>query len=295
MPDTPQIFDRALLSQRRARAIRNVPEGIEFLLDRAVDDLAERLAAVSRSFPSALDLNSHTGAIADMLAASGKADGILRSERLPALLRPGDIGVVCDEEALPFADASLDLVVSALSLHLVNDLPGALVQIRRALKPDGLFMAVLFGGDTLNELRQAAMAAEIEVYDGASPRVAPFADVRSLGALLQRAGFALPVVDRDIVTVRYPSAIALAYELRAMGAGNILTERSRRPMTRHLFMRIAEIYGERFSDPDGRVRATFEFVSLSGWAPHESQPKPLRPGTAKVSLADVLGSKRSGN
>ncbi len=292
MPDTPQIFDRALLARRRARALRHPPDGIDFLLARAAEDLAERLGAVARSFPLALDLNSHTGRLADMLAASGKAETVLRSERLPALLRPEDIGVVCDEEALPFGDAHLDLVVSALSLHLVNDLPGTLAQIRRALRPDGLFMASLFGGDTLNELRQAVMAAEIEIHEGASPRVAPFADVRSLGGLLQRAGFALPVIDRDVITVRYPSAIALIYELRAMGAGNVLTERSRRPMTRHLFLRTAEIYGERFADPDGRIRATFEFVTLSGWAPHESQPQPLRPGSATVSLADVLGSKK---
>ena len=292
MQHAPRIFDRALLAQRRLRATRDPPDGITFLLEHAVEDLAERLATIQRHFPLALDLHGHTGLCADMLAASGKTDVVIRSERLPGFLRRGDIGLVCDEEALPFADRRLDLIVSALSLHLVNDLPGTLVQIRRALKPDGLFMAVLPGGETLTELRQAAMAAETETRAGASPRVAPFADIASLGSLMQRAGFALPVIDRDILTVRYDSAIALAHELRAMGAGNVLVERSRRPMTRQLFMRIAEIYGERFSDPDGRVRASFEFISLLGWAPHEDQPRPLRPGSATVSLADILGRSK---
>ena len=199
--------------------------------------------------------------------------------------------VAADEETLPFADGSLDLVASALSLQFVNDLPGALIQIRRALKPDGLLLAALIGGDSLRELRDAFAAAESEVEGGISPRVAPFADVRDLGALLQRAGFALPVVDADRLTVRYPSAFALMRDLRHMGATNVLRERRRSSLKRATLERMAQIYAERFADADGRLRATFEIVWLSGWAPHESQQKPLRPGSATHRLADALGTQ----
>jgi SAM-dependent methyltransferase len=198
--------------------------------------------------------------------------------------------VVADEEALPFRDASLDLVVSALALQFVNDLPGTLVQIRRALRPDGLFLAALLGGETLPELRQAMSDAEIECEGGVSPRVAPFADLRDLGALLQRAGFALPVTDIDRVTVRYESVFALMHDLRRMGATNALVERRRTPLRRATLARMSEIYAQRFADADGRVRATFEVAWLSGWAPHQSQQQPLRPGTAKARLADALGT-----
>lgn len=287
---TPRVFDRALLAKRRARAAAAVASlpGIDFLLERVVEDMADRLALVERRFAVALDLMGHTGLVADMLVASGKVDRVVRLERIPELLRGEDVGVIAEEEALPFAEECLDLVASALSLQFVNDLPGCLAQIRRALRPDGLFLAVLAGGSTLTELRQATMAAEIELTGGASPRVAPFADVATLGALMQRAGFALPVVDRDVVTVRYDSPLSLLYELRAMGAGNVLIEREREPMPRQLVMRICEIYVERFAEADGRVPATFEFVSMSGWAPHESQPQPLAPGSARISLAEAL-------
>jgi len=198
--------------------------------------------------------------------------------------------VTSDEEALPFAAGSLDLVVSALALQFVNDLPGVLIQIRRALKPDGLLLAALIGGDSLTELRSAFAAAEVEVEGGISPRVAPFADIRELGGLLQRAGFALPVVDSERVAVRYDSALALMRDLRRMGATNILVERQRRPLKRATLARMAEIYAERFSDPDGRIRSTFEIIWLSGWVPHESQQKPLKPGSAAQRLADALGT-----
>jgi SAM-dependent methyltransferase len=199
--------------------------------------------------------------------------------------------VIADEEALPFADQSLDLAVAALNLHFVNDLPGTLLQIRRALRPDGLFLAALLGGDTLMELRQSFAAAESEIEGGLSPRVAPFADLRDLGALLQRAGFALPVADSDRLIVRYDSAFALMRDLRRMGATNVMVERRRVPMRRATLLRMADIYAESFSDPDGRVRATFELVWLSGWTPHESQQQPLKPGSATTRLADVLGTK----
>ena len=198
--------------------------------------------------------------------------------------------IAADEEALPFRDGALDLVVSALALHHVNDLPGTLVQIRRALKPDGLFVAALLGGETLTELRQAFAAAESDVEGGVSPRVAPFADLRELGALLQRAGFALPVTDVDRVTVRYDSIFGLMHDLRRMGATNALFDRRRAPLRRQTLMRAAEIYASRFSDADGRLRATFEIVWLLGWAPDPSQQQPLRPGSAKTRLADALGT-----
>jgi SAM-dependent methyltransferase len=199
--------------------------------------------------------------------------------------------VVGDEEMLPFRPESFDLAVSLLALQGVNDLPGALVQARRALKPDGLFLGCLLAGATLTELRQAFAAAEAEVEGGISPRVAPFADVRDLGGLLQRAGFALPVADVEAVTVRYPDPFALMRDLRAMGLTNALVHRRKTPLRRATLLPAAAIYAERFADADGRLRATFELAWLSGWAPHASQQRPLRPGSAKARLADALGVK----
>src|SRR6185312_2614985 len=217
---------------------------------------------------------------------------LLRARQRRAAAHPETflIDRAADEEALPFADASLDLVVSGLALQFVNDLPGTLIQVRRALKPDGLFLAALAGGDSLAELRQSFAEAESEMDGGASPRVAPFADVRELGALLQRAGFALPVIDSERLTVRYASAFALMHDLRRMGATNVLVERRRVPLRRATLSRMADIYAGRFADADGRLRATFEIVWLSGWAPHESQQKPLKPGSAAQRLADALGT-----
>ncbi|MEI9804540.1 MAG: methyltransferase domain-containing protein [Pseudolabrys sp.] len=278
MSSSPTIFDRKLLRarQRRARAL-----GAEtFLLDRVAEELGERLAPVLRSFERAADIGTPTDAVRRGLAASGKIGNIV-----------GSGSIIIDEEALPFADASLDLAVSALSLQFVNDLPGTLIQIRRALKPDGLLLAALIGGDSLTELREAFAEAESEIEGGVSPRVAPFADVRELGALLQRAGFALPVVDSDRLTVRYPNVFALMNDLRRMGATNILVDRRRTPLKRATLAKMVEIYTRRFADADGRLRATFEIAWLSGWTPHESQQKPLRPGSATHRLADALGAK----
>ncbi len=211
-------------------------------------------------------------------------------DRRAAGMDAAPLVVAADEEALPFADASLDLVVSALALQYVNDLPGTLIQIRRALRPDGLLLAALIGGDTLIELREAFAAAEAEIEDGISPRVAPFADLRDMGALLQRAGFALPVTDVDRLTVLYASPDALMRDLRHMGATNPLAARRRRPLRRATLTRMTDIYRERFAGPDGRIRATFEIVWLSGWAPHDSQQRPLKPGSARARLADALGA-----
>jgi SAM-dependent methyltransferase len=278
---TPQIFDRRLLRRRLARATRGAAP--DFLMLRAADDLADRLAGIKRDFPRSLDLCSPAPHFALTVVASGRAAPV-RAALLPG---PG-VAVVAEEEALPFAPASFDLVVSGLALQWVNDLPGALTQVRRMLAPDGLFLACFPGGASLVELRAALAQAEEEVCGGASPRVSPFVDLRDLGGLLQRAGFALPVTDVDSFTLRYDSMFALLSELRAMGAASILVERSRKPLRRAVLLRAAEIYAERFSDADGRVRATIELVWLSGWAPHESQQKPLQPGTAKMRLADAL-------
>lgn len=275
------VFDRALGRRRLTRALAaGYPD---FLLERATQDLEERLAAVLRQFGDAADLGSPLPLAAPVLR--GKAARVLHMAEATG----GRTDLVGDLERLPFAAASLDLASSLLALQGVNDLPGALIQIRRALRPDGLFIGCLLGGRTLAELRQVLLEAEAETSGGASPRIAPFADLRDLGSLLQRAGFALPVVDSEVVTVRYRDVFGLLRDLRALGWGNALTARRRTGLRRDTLMRAAALYAERFADPDGKLRATFEIVWLSGWAPHESQQKPLRPGSAKARLADALG------
>ncbi|GJD81287.1 methyltransferase [Methylobacterium gregans] len=290
--DTP-LFDTALARRRLARARANGRGGgyADFLLARAAEDLDDRMGAVLRRFTSALDLGTPAPAAARILARRLDGGRIIRLAPLPETPEPGFSGAVADPEALPVAGSSLDLAVSLLALQGVNDLPGTLVQLRRALRPDGLFLGCLLGGATLTELRQSFGAAESEMEGGISPRVAPFAAVREVGGLLQRAGFALPVVDSETVTVRYADPFGLMRDLRAMGLTNTLTERRRTPLRRATLLRAAEIYATRFADPDGRVRATFELLWLSGWVPHESQQKPLRPGSAQARLADALGTQ----
>lgn len=275
------VFDRTLGRRRLRRALAaGYPD---FLLTRAVEDLGERLGTVLRQFELALDIATPLPLVATALA--GRAGRIVRM----AEAEGGIADLVGDCEALPFGIGRADLAVSLLALHGVNDLPGALVQIRRALRADGLFVGCLLGGRTLQELRQVLLQAEAETSGGASPRVAPFADLRDMGSLLQRAGFALPVVDSELVTVRYRDILGLLRDLRAMGWTNALAQRSRTGLRRSTLMRAAALYAEQFADEDGRLRASFEIVWLSGWAPHESQQKPLRPGSAKARLADALG------
>ncbi len=273
----PLLFDRALLNVRQMRAAKL---GVEpFLLDRVVDDAVERLGAVTRTFSNGIDLatpgDQLRGALRDRVATLTAVD-------LPQI----------DSASLHLAPESIDLVVSLLALQFVNDLPGVLAQLRRALKPDGLLLAAMIGGDTLTELRQSFALAEAEIEGGASPHVSPFADLRDVGGLLQRAGFALPVTDLDRVVVRYDNAFALMQDLRRMGATNVLVERRKLPTRRATMLRMAQVYGERFADPDGRIRATFDIIWLLGWAPHASQPKPLRPGSAKFSLEDAVKKVR---
>ncbi|RJG43900.1 methyltransferase domain-containing protein [Mesorhizobium sp. DCY119] len=285
------IFDTSLMIERKRRALAKGVEGADFLMARVAEDLSERLAAVERRFENAITVFCVTPAAKDAVLASSKAQSVLRVEADNAFLG-GDAGVIVEPETLPLEPESVDLAVSLLALQEVNDIPGMLIQIRRALRPDGLFLGAMAGSDTLNELRESLLAAESEILGGVSPRVIPFTDVRDAGALLQRSGFALPVTDVETVTVRYDHMFALIADLRAMGAANALIARSRRPATRELFRRAAEIYAERFSDPDGRIRATFSFIWLSGWAPDASQQKPLKPGSAQVSLAKILGEAK---
>ncbi len=288
----PLIFDRAL---HRARLDRAAGAYAGFLRERAAEDAAERLASVLRSFPLAVDLGARDGALARAIAegpAPDRVGTLIEADLSLSMLALGGRGalrVVADEERLPFAEASLDLVVSLLSLHWTNDLVGALVQIRRALKPDGLFIGALFGGGTLTELRQSLIAAEAEVSGGAGLRVSPFADALDAAGLLQRAGFALPVADVERVTVRYDHPLKLMADLRAMGETNALVDRARQPLGRPVLARAFDLYKERFGLADGRIPATFEIVSVTGWAPDPSQPQPLRPGSAKMRLADALG------
>jgi SAM-dependent methyltransferase len=293
MSAPPRLFDRTLHRQRLDRAARTFAQA-DFLHRRAALDLVERLEAIMRDFPVTVELSARAGAFGEALAASeaaGRVGLLVEADLSPAMLG-GRAGprVALDEEQLPFAAASLDLVVSTLGLHWTNDVVGALIQIRRALRPDGLFLGAFLGGATLTELRQSLVAAEAEILGGAGSRVSPFADVPDAAALLQRAGFALPVADVDRVSVSYEHPLRLLADLRQMGETNVLAERHPRPLTRGLLARASEIYAERFSGPDGRVPATFEIITLTGWAPHASQQQPLRPGSAKMRLADALGT-----
>ena len=291
MTGAPKIFDRDLLARRRDR-VAGQAGAHDFLLTRVAEDFAERIGIVRRTFKAGLNIDAHHGVLSRRLRGLGNIGAMIDagdSERLLALCDGPRL--MADVEALPIGDGALDLAVSGLSLQLVNDLPGALIQLRRALKPDGLLLAALLGGESLRELREAWLVAEEEMTGGVSPRVAPFADVRALGGLLQRAGFALPVADNDVVIVTYENPLRLMAEVKGMGASNMLVDRRRVPVTRGLLKRVCEVYAERFSAQDGRVRATFEIVTLTAWVPHESQPKPLRPGSAQMRLADALGVK----
>jgi SAM-dependent methyltransferase len=290
MSSPPRLFDRAL---HRRRLDRAAPAFADFLKVRAAEDAVMRLETIMRRFPTAVDLGARTGAFARALEASDardKIDLLIETDLSAPMLGRGGVRVVADEERLPFAPDSLDLVVSTLALHWANDLIGALIQARLALRPDGLFIGALLGGATLTELRQSLLNAEAELSGGASLRVSPFADGGDAGSLLQRAGFALPVADVDRVTVRYAHPIELLQDLRAMGETNVLVERPRTPLTRRLLARALELYVEQFSEADGRVRATFEIITITGWKPHDSQQKPLPRGSAKMRLADALGT-----
>ncbi len=289
---TPRLFDRSLLARRLDRAAKGFVQA-RFLKDRAAEDIIETLGAINRHFDIALDIGARDGAFAEALKtsdAAAKIDLLIAADLSERFTGPGP-RIVMDEEQLPFGDDSLNLIVSALSLHTVNDLPGTLIQIRRALKPDGLFIGALFGGETLTELRGCLMEAELEVRGGYGPRIAPFAEGADLIDLMKRSGFAMPVVDSDRVEVTYDHPLKLLADLRAMGESNILVDRPRKGLNKAILGKMSELYFERFANDEGRVPATFEIVTLSGWKAHESQQKPLKPGSAKTRLADALGAK----
>jgi NADH dehydrogenase [ubiquinone] 1 alpha subcomplex assembly factor 5 len=288
-PDRIAVFDRRAVRVRRDRAARRV--GFDFLFAEAAERLLDRLEDIDRRFPVVLDLGCRDGSLARTRGERGGIEHLVQLDASPAFAaRTAGARLAAEAEALPFAPGSFDAVLSVLALHWVNDLPGALLQLRRALKPDGLLLVSLLGGDTLSELRQAFMAAELAEEGGVSPRVSPFAELRDLGGLLQRAGFAMPVVDSDRLTVTYADALALMRELRGMGESNAVAERRRSFTRRTTLARAAAIYGERFGQPDGRIPANFEIITLTAWAPHESQPQPLRPGSATTRLASALGT-----
>lgn len=285
------VFDRVLVRQHRARAARHLDDA-DFLFMEGADRLFDRLMDIKRTFDTGLDLGCHGGELARVMAGSDRIAQLYQSDLSPEMAKRAagtHPGVLCaDEEALPFGLGALDIVTSNLSLHWVNDLPGALSQIRMALKPDGLFLGSIFGSDTLQELRTVLSEAEINLEGGLSPRISPFADVQDLGALLQRAGFALPVVDSDVITVKYQSPIKLLHDLRAMGETNAVLERRKTPLRRETLMHAMSKYVDEYADEDGRVPATFHILTMTAWAPASNQQKPLRPGSAKSRLADAL-------
>ncbi|MCH9752910.1 MAG: methyltransferase domain-containing protein [Alphaproteobacteria bacterium] len=298
---SPIMFDRARVTRNRDRASSRFRE-YAFLKGRESTQLLERLNDTSREFERALDIGAHDGQACEALRESGKVKQIIALESAPSMLAKlqstGFETAPMDEEKLPFPEASFDLATSVLSLHWINDLPGVLTQVRRVLAPDGLFLACLFGGGTLSELRAAMIEAESEIAGGISPRLSPLPGLQDMAGLLQRAGFALPVADVERVTVRYSHPMKLLEDLKGMGEQAAFAPRDgqeRRPLSRRILARMSEIYKSRFSDPDGKVRATFEIIWLSGWAPHESQPKPLRPGSGRFSLADAVKRARDGD
>jgi NADH dehydrogenase [ubiquinone] 1 alpha subcomplex assembly factor 5 len=293
MTATHAIFDRDALLRHRARAARvavaNRDAAPDFLLRRVAEDFSDRLSLIKRSFGAAIDLGCHHGVLRRTLENANAIPFLTSADECADLLAQADAPrALVNLERLPFAPNSADLVVSGLALQTVNDLPGTLAQIQATLRPDGLFLAALMGGRSLFELRDALLSAETELTEGASPRIAPMVDVRDLGTLLQRARFALPVVDSDVVTVTYAHPLALLHDLRGMGATNCLAERPRTFLRRAVLLRAFELYAERHANADGRIRATFEILTATAWGPHESQQKPLKPGSATTRLADAL-------
>ena len=283
---SPLIFDRRALRRQRRRAARRQP-ACDFLHREVAERLDDRLGDVLRDFPLAVELGCHHGALSEKLAANPRIGTVFGCDIAPDFARAHG-HLAADEEFLPFAENSIDLIVSNMALHWVNDTPGTLAQIRRCLKPDGLFLAALIGGETLDALRNCFMEAELDIRGGAGAHVSPFIDIRDGGALLQRAGFALPVADLEPVTVSYENAFSLMRDLRHMGEGNVLAGRQKHFTRRDVMMKAAALYQQRFSDTDGRIEARFDILFLIGWKPHASQPKPLAPGSGRISLASAV-------
>lgn len=299
MTDRPDLFDLSLLARRRDRAMRlGYAGGADFLMREVAAMIAERLEEVTRTFPRVALVGTGAGAVGRAVRPGG--EGLVQLDASPTMARaaaaacPGAETRVLDGETLDLGEGAFDLALSALTLHHVNDPVGQLVQLRRALGPDGLMIAALFGGQTLHELRASLAEAEVQVCGGLSPRIAPMGEIRDLGTLIGRAGFAMPVADTERLTVTYETPLHLMRELRAMGETNVLAARRRQPMRRDMLARAAEIYAAHYAEPSGRVRATFEIVFLSGWAPGPDQPVAKRPGSATTRLADALGTAEVG-
>lgn len=290
MTDAAQVFDRTAVRRHRDRAASSLSD-YDFLFREVGGALIDRLGDIKRTFPLTLDLGCHTGQLAELAQDHGGIKTLVQSDHSQAMLdRVDGLRVAVDEEFLPFAEAEFDLIMSNLSLQWVNDLPGTLLQIRRCLKPDGLFLGAFFGGETLRELRAAFLETEAELEGGASPHVSPFLDLRDAGDLLARAGFTLPVADTDLLTVSYGDPFRLLHDLRGMGEANALLTRRQNFMRRETLMATLQNYVASHADADGRVPATFEIVILTAWAPHESQQQPLSPGSADARLADALNT-----
>jgi NADH dehydrogenase [ubiquinone] 1 alpha subcomplex assembly factor 5 len=289
----PKLFDYAAQRRNRTRAVSSF-DAFNFLKQEAALRLADRLELMRRDFPLALDFGCHDGVLTRQFRSTGKVGTIVQADPAPAFAATASAdgpALAVEYDLLPFAPESFDAVFSCLTLHWIDDLPGVMIQLRRLLKPDGLFLINLFGGTTLTELRAVLLEAEQELYGGAGPRTAPMADIRDVGGLLGRAGLALPVADADRLTIEYPDLFRLMADLRGMGEQNAMLGRVRRPSSRRLFMRAAEIYQEKFGLANGRIPASFEIITLTGWAPHASQQQPLRPGSAAHRLADTLASE----
>lgn len=276
------IIDLELFELRQNRARSAAVNGADFLLKYIADEMDERLSLIERTFENPVQLYGYNNFLSSQITKREQ------SKEFTFITQQDQSADTRKTESLGLTPTSCDLVLSPASLHLTNDTPGIFKQVFNALKEDGLFMASVLGAGTLQELRESLLTAESDLYGGASARVIPFADIRDYGGLLQRAGFALPVIDSDTLTVRYDNASALMKDLRAMGMTNPLTDRSRTPLSKTFFKRVNEVYADRFSDPDGRIRASFTIIYLAGWKPHQSQQKPLKPGSAKTRLSDAL-------
>lgn len=288
-----QIFDHELFARRLRRAMKAARPGADFLLRHIANDMTDRLRLIERRFDHPVLLHGFSVLPAELFETSGKTSRFMIVSMSPGADLDGRAHIHAGLERIGLGKKTVDLISAPACLHIVNDVPGLLIQARRALKPDGLFLAAAPGAGTLDELRQALLEADSRLHGGVHARVHPFADIRDYGALMQRAGFSLPVIDREELTIRYDDIFALIGDLRAFGMTNLLFERSRRPVSRDFFRLAGEIYAERFSDSDGRIRASFPIIHLSGWAPHESQQKPLRPGSAHMRLSDALKNAAS--
>jgi len=290
MQPGPHIFDRQLVRVRRRRSASSLA-GADFLFREIAERLAERLDDLVRTFPATLALGARGGVARAALEGRGGIETLIEADLAAAALGSEGPRVLVDAEALPFAGGGLDLVFAPMDLHVVNDLPGAFLQLRQALRPDGLFLAALFGPATLAPLRQAFLVAEAELGAPTAPHVAPFVDIRDAAGLLQRAGFALPVADTETIRVSYGEPFRLLQDLRAMGEANVLVERARRPLRRDVLMRAMAALAETAADGEGRIEIPFEIVFLAGWAPAPTQQRPLPRGSGEVSLADALKPK----